>query len=107
MILMRMSKHKPKQIAPLRDQECDVRHDQVDAGQFLARERNAEIDRDPFAAGSLADPLEGEVHADLANATERREQELARHQACTRAGLNTSPAVIASSDPPGRRSIRR
>ena len=50
MVLVGMGEHKAEQVAPLRDQERDIRHDQVDAGQFLARERHTEVDRDPFAA---------------------------------------------------------
>src|SRR5437868_10745669 len=107
MVFVRVREHKPDEIAPLLYQEGDVRHDQVDAGQVLAGERHAEIDREPRALAAVAEAVEREIHPDLADAAERREQELARHQAAPRGALNTSPTVIASSVPAGRRSIRR
>jgi hypothetical protein len=107
MVFVRVREHQPQEIAPLRDQERDVRHDQVDAGQIVARKRHAEIDRDPLALRSLADAVKRKIHPDLADAAERREQKFLRHQASIRAGEKTSPTMIASSAPPGRRSIRR
>ena len=79
MILVRMREHESEQIAPLRDQERDVWHDQVDAGQIVARERHAEVDRDPLSLRPLADAVEREIHADLADAAERREEQFLRH----------------------------
>ena len=82
MILVRVGEHEAGEIAPLRDQERDVRHDQVDAGQVVARERHAEIDRDPVALAPVAEAVEREIHPDLADAAERREQEFAWPSRC-------------------------
>ncbi len=102
-----MREHETREVAPLLDEERDVRHDEVDAGQVVARERHAEIDRHPGALAAVAEPIEREIHPDLADAAERREQEFGGgHQAITRAG-KISPALIASRWPAGRRSIRR
>src|SRR5205807_6489074 len=106
-VLVRGGEDEAREIAPLRDQERDVRHDEIDAGQIVAGKRHAEIDRDPLALRPVADAIEREIHPDLADPAERREQKLLRHQACTRAEEDTSPTVIASSVPPGTRSIRR
>src|SRR3954453_16172010 len=79
MIFVRVGEHEPKQVAPLRDQERDVRHDQVDARKILAGEGHAQINRDPLALRPVANAVEREIHADLADAAKRREHELARH----------------------------
>ena len=102
MILMRVGQHQPGEIAPLLDEERDVRHDQVDAGQVVARERDAEIDREPRALAAVAEAVEREIHPDLADAAERREHQFRLgHYGETCAG-NISPAVIASSLPGGQ-----
>ncbi len=56
MILVGMGEHESQQIAALLDQEADIRHDQIDAGQIVTRERDAEIDRDPFPARASPKP---------------------------------------------------
>src|SRR3954447_8716753 len=105
-IFMRMREHEPRKVAPVLDQERDVRHDQVDAGQVVARERHAEINRHPGALSTIAEAVERKIHPDLADSAERREEEFGGHQTCTGAG-KISPAVIGSSWPAGSRNIRR
>ena len=53
MILMGVGEHEADEVLALLDQKADVRQDQVDAGQMLvARERHAEIDREPGAGAA-------------------------------------------------------
>src|SRR5205807_2692720 len=44
--------------------------------QVIARERNPEVDGNPLPLTLVAEPIEGEVHADFARAAERREHQL-------------------------------
>ena len=84
MILMGVRQHEADQILALLLQEADVRHDQVDARQmFLVAERHAEIDREPAALMAIAEAVDRQVHADLADAAERRKGQFIgpRHQA--------------------------
>ena len=55
--------------------EGEVGHDQIDARQILAGEGEAEVDHQPFAAARRAEAVERAIHADLAEAAERRENE--------------------------------
>ena len=98
MILVRVGQHQPCDIAPLLDEERDVRHDQVDAGQIVARERDAEIDDEPRPLAAVTEAVKGEIHPDLADPAERREDQFRTtgHYGETCAG-KISPAVIASS----------
>ena len=76
-ILVRMGDDDSDQI-PLRLlDKTEVRHDEVDAGQFLACKGHAEIDHQPLArvCGSIA--VKGAIHADLAQAAQRGENEFA------------------------------
>src|SRR5262249_39265336 len=86
--------------------------------QILARESDAEIDHDPLPAALVADAVEGEIHADLAQAAERREYQLIaeiRHQpslpaAGDRSGprsWTTSPAAMVRRSPSGSASPSR
>ncbi len=50
MILVRVREHDAEKVAALLDEEADVRQDEIDAGQVVAGERNAEVDRDPLPA---------------------------------------------------------
>ena len=76
MILVRVGEHDADEILALLDQIADVGQDQIDAGQMLlAGERHAEIDREPLAAALVAEAVERQVHADLADAAERREHQ--------------------------------
>ncbi len=77
MIFMRMRDHDAGEILALFDQEADVRKNQIDAGQMLfLSKRHAEIDRDPAAAALVAQTVERQVHADFADAAERREDQI-------------------------------
>jgi hypothetical protein len=73
MILVPMGEHEPEEILSFLDQEADVRQDEIDAREVLARERDAEIDRDPLPAPLVAEPIDREIHADLADTAKRRE----------------------------------
>ncbi len=53
----------------------DVGQDEVDARQRRVREGDADIDDDPLARARRAEAVEREVHADLADAAERHEDE--------------------------------
>src|SRR3989304_129010 len=77
---------------------------------LLGGERHAEIDRQPAALVLGAEPVDRQVHADLADAAERRE-----HQVLLRFTLRhdqapprpkTSPAGTGGT-PPGPRTSRR
>ena len=85
MVFVRVGEHEADDVAALLDQEADVRQDEIDAGQvFFAAERDAAIDDQPFSPGTVAKAVDREIHPDLADAAERRENELrAGHQAAT------------------------
>ena len=82
MIFMGMGEHEPEEVFALLDQKADVRHDEIDAGQMLfGGKRDAEIDHDPLPAAAVAEAVDREIHADLADAAERREHKLVvRHR---------------------------
>ena len=66
----------PSRFVALLLDEAQVRIDEVDAGQvLLAAEAHAAIDEDPFARRSGPEAVERGVHADLAQAAERNEDE--------------------------------
>ena len=76
MILMRMGNHQAGEVLALRHQKADVGKNQIDARQVLFRgKRHAEIDRQPLAVALVAEPVDRQVHADLADAAERREHQ--------------------------------
>ena len=104
------------------DQEADVRHDEVDAGQVVAGEGDAEVDREPVLAALRAEAVERQIHADLADAAERREDEFVLCERSSAQSVhrgsgavkpvpsrtgNTSPAVMTSRRPSARRRTRR
>ena len=114
MVLVRMGQHQRQQVLPLLLQEGDVRKDQVDARQvLLVAERDAKIDGKPAPLMAVAEPVDRQVHADLADASERREGQFigARHQAAP-AGLaaaspkKTSPEAIGTRCPSAVATIR-
>ncbi len=111
MVFMRVRQYDAEQVLAFLLEEGDVGHDQVDARQMIfAAEGDTEIDRHKTALLAVAEPVDRQVHADLADAAERCKGEFvgARHHGrpCESAG-NTSPAVIASRCPSGKRSISR
>ena len=84
MVLMGMGQHEADQVLPLFLQKADVGHDQIDAGQMLlVAKGDAEIDRQPGALMAVAEAIDRQVHADLADAAERRKGQFirSRHQA--------------------------
>ncbi len=79
MVLMGMRQHEAHQVLPLFLKESDVRHDQIDAGQMLlVTEGDAEVDRKPGALLALAEAIDRQVHADLADAAKRRKGQFVR-----------------------------
>src|SRR6185437_13491818 len=109
MILVRMREHQAGDIFALLHQIADVGQDQVDARQLLfAGKRHAEVDREPGARAPVAEPVDRQVHADLADAAERREHEFLGGPGHAQAPpkLNTSPAVTAVT-PSGCRTSKR
>jgi len=83
MVLMGVRQHQPDQVLALLLEKADIRHDQVDARQMLLiAEGNAEVDREPGTLVAVAEAIDRQIHADLADAAERREGQLirARHQ---------------------------
>src|SRR5262249_8205122 len=75
MILVRVREHDAEKIAALLLQVANVRHDEIDAGQRVVGESNPEIDRDPLPAVLLAEAVDREIHADLADPAKRSEHE--------------------------------
>src|SRR5271166_3521490 len=121
MVLVRMGDHERPDVALLTNEKADVRHDEIDAGQILAGEGDAEIDRDPGALARRPEPVKRQVHADFANPAERCEDKLvgpvahagrqreAESEAAPALGAatgNTSPAVILRRSPPVSISTR-
>ncbi len=82
MVLVAVGEDQAEDIFALLDEIADVRQDQIDAGQMLlGRKRNAAIDDEPLAAPVVAEAVDREIHPDLADAAERREDELVvRHR---------------------------
>ena len=84
MVFMGVRQHQPHQIVAFLLEESDVGHDQVDARQMLfVAEGDAEIDREPGTLVAVAEAIDRQVHADLADAAERRKGQFigSRHQA--------------------------
>ena len=73
MVLMRMRDDDAAQIAEVLFDEPDVRHDQIDAGMLVVRERHADINDDPLAPAGRPIAVEREVHADFAKSAQRHE----------------------------------
>src|SRR6185369_588033 len=115
MVLMRVGQHDAEEIASFLDQKANVRKDKIDAGELLAGKGDANVDRDPLALTLGAEPVESEIHADLADPTQwRKDQFVAglRHQRPPPidpgpASSTTSPAAIDWRPPSGSDSTRR
>ena len=79
MVFMGMGQHQADQVLALFFEKADIGHDQVDARQMLlVAEGDAEIDREPGALMAVAEPVDRQVHADLADAAERRKGQFIR-----------------------------
>ena len=76
MILMGVGEHEAEKVAALLHQIADVGQDEIDAGQRIVGKGDAEIDRDPLPAVLVAEAVDREIHADLADPAKRRENEL-------------------------------
>ena len=93
MVLMPVGQHDPEQIlVPLFD-EGEIGQDQVDAGIGRIGEGHAEIDHHPFAVAAV----EIDVHADLARAAEREEEQFF-------AGFHLLISIIVMRRMPGFRN---
>jgi len=76
MILMGVREHQAHQVLAFLLEEGHVRHHQIDAGQMLlVAERHAEIDREEAALLAVAETVDRQVHADLADTAERGESQ--------------------------------
>ena len=93
----------PSEIAALLHQKADVRHDEIDAGQVVAGEDDAEIDHDPLRRRAVAEAVERRDSCRSRRprrAAQRRVRRSARHhgRSCAagrrRVNGNTSPAAI-------------
>ena len=74
----------------------EIRHDEIDARQVVAREGDAEIDHQPLAIARRPEAIERAIHADFAEAAERREHEL-RCRRSSRIGLSSAAPRAASA----------
>ncbi len=91
MVFMGMGQHEADEVFPLFFEEADIGHDEIDAGQMLlVAKGHAEIHRQPGALMAVAEAIDRQVHADLADAAERRKGQFirSRHQ--------TAPADAAA-----------
>ena len=75
-VLMRVGDDDPDQILLRLFDEVEIRHDEIDAGQVLAREADAKVDHQPPARIRRPVAVKGAIHANLAQAAERDEHEL-------------------------------
>ncbi len=84
MVLVGVGQHQPNQILALFFEKADIGHDEIDARQMLlVAEGDTEIDREPGTLVAVAEAIDRQVHADLADAAERRKGQFirSRHQA--------------------------
>src|SRR5262245_12640172 len=115
MILVRVGQDKSDQVPALFLQKGDVGHDQIDAGQMLlVTERNAEVNGKQASLMAVAEPVDRQVHADLADPAERRKCEFvgSGHQAepaelDAASPKNTSPEAMAWRRPSAVVTMRR
>jgi hypothetical protein len=73
-VFVAVRKHDGLQVSALLFCEGDVGHDEIDTGRFAIPERNSHIDAKPLTTVARGDPIKREIHPDLADAAERREQ---------------------------------
>src|ERR1700676_1805834 len=112
MVFVGVGQHQANQVLPLFFEKADIGHDQIDARQMLLiAEGDAEIDREPRALMAVAETVDRQVHADLADAAERRKGQFIRacHQAAPTEATEPkyiSPAAIGMRLPSCVRTIR-
>ena len=113
MILVGMSQHETNEVLSLFFEKPDVRHDEIDARQMLlVTEGHTEIDREPASLMAVAEPVDRQVHADLAHATERSKHQFIgpRYHVApidAAAPKYTSPAETATRLPSEVATIRQ
>jgi hypothetical protein len=97
-VLVGVGDEDAQQIVALLLDEAQVRVDEIDAGQvLLAAEAHAEVDQNPLPVRLRPVAVEGRVHADLAEAAERHEDEFVlgrRHIDQDPLGPELSSAVV-------------
>src|SRR5271165_368153 len=77
MVFVRMGDDDAGEVLSRLLDETDVGHDEIDAGQVVACEGDAEIDHQPLARLRRPIAVERAIHADFAQAPQGREHELA------------------------------
>src|SRR5579863_8564461 len=99
MVLVRMRDDNPHEVLLDALDEAQVRQDQIDARRLLPGECHAEIDHQPFAPVRRPETVKRAIHADLAEAAERREDQflILRHSIDAFCGGRS--ATIGSRDP--------
>src|SRR5262245_28066552 len=102
MVLVCMSKNQTSDVVALFHQVADVGEDQINARKtFLRSKGHAKVDSQPSAPTFVAETVNRQIHADLANSTERRKHQfLLRSHGERPPKPKTSPAVIAITLPP-------
>src|SRR5262245_20514066 len=102
MILVRMSENQAGDVITLFHQVADVGEDQINARKMLLRgKRHAKVDSQPGAPAFVAETVNRQIHADLADPAQRRKHQfLLRSHAERSPKPKTSPAVIAVTVPP-------
>src|SRR3954453_9517014 len=83
MVFVGVRQHQAHQVFALFFQKADVWHDEIDAWQMLlVSKRHPEIDSQPAALMAIAETVNRQVHADLADTAEWRKRQLigTRHQ---------------------------
>ncbi len=84
MILVGVGDDDGEKILAVLLEEPRIRQHQIDPRQIGGRERDATIDGDPLATVGPAEAVQRQIHADLAHAPERSENEFsvrsARHR---------------------------
>src|SRR5262249_21148538 len=107
---------KTDKVLSFLDEVADIREHQIDARQMLLGcEGYAGVDDQPLPATFVAKPVDRQVHADLADTAERRENELVRQSHYERSPVGTvraspkytSPAAIAQRVSSDLRRIRQ
>ena len=76
-VLVSVGDDDPNQILLRLLDEAEIGHDQIDAGQVLAGKRHPKVDHQPLTRVSGPVAVKRTIHADLAQAAERGEHELA------------------------------
>jgi hypothetical protein len=76
MVLMGVGDDDAEQVGPVLDDVAEVGQDDVDARRLRPGEGEPAVDQDPFALLLRPEAVERGVHADLAEAAERDEDEL-------------------------------